>query len=89
MRAINWMLDAIVTPALTDPYVIAGRQGQALAGAGADRADHPDVGASSAAAAVYLWTVYRATPGQMALGLFTVDTDGRALRRGHGRESAS
>lgn len=34
------------------------------------------------AAAVYLWTVYRASPGQMALGLFTLDTEGRALRRG-------
>lgn len=32
--------------------------------------------------ATYLWRVFRATPGQMALGLFTLRTDGRRLSTG-------
>lgn len=80
-RAINWVFNVIVIPGFTTPYTPEEdreRIWQALVLIVPTALLWIAIGV----AAVYLWTVYRATPGQMALGLFTVDTDGRALRRG-------
>lgn len=80
-RSINWVWQMLVIPTMTTAYEpVADRDKlwQALV------LILPTVllWVAIGAAAVYLWRVYRATPGQMALGLFTVDTEGRALERG-------
>ena len=80
-RAINWVWSMIVFPSVTDPYTPA-ETGTRLWQAAMLIAPNVLMWVLIGAAAVYLWSVYRATPGQMALGLFTVDTEGRALRRG-------
>lgn len=80
-RAMSWMWNEFVQPVFTDPY-ITGDNGEKIGQALLLLLPIILVWVMVGAAAVYLWHVYRATPGQMALGLFTVDTVGRALRPG-------
>jgi uncharacterized RDD family membrane protein YckC len=80
-RAITWTWNRFVQPSFTDPS-ITGDNGEKVGQALLLLLPIILVWGMVGAAAVYLWRVYRATPGQMALGLFTVDTEGRALRPG-------
>jgi uncharacterized RDD family membrane protein YckC len=80
-RAVNWVWTMIVFPTFTDPYTPV-ETGTRFWHAALLIAPNLLMWVLVGAAAMYLWTVYRASPGQMALGLFTVDTEGRPLQRG-------
>jgi len=75
-RVASWLFESFVFPQIGDP----GSQGTTqVIRAASLLLPTAITWALLIGSATYLWRVFRATPGQMALGLFTVGEDGRRL----------
>src|SRR5918992_2738694 len=94
LRAIAFAVDsALIAIVLQAPLALLGRAAQVLVFFGGASDPPPLVGLTPIAQAavfvlvsagffVYFWRVFRASPGQMLLGLFVLGNDGRRLTVG-------